>query len=74
MKKLNTTLHYCRSKKSTGKPIIVTEAGKKRKFVKMWQRTLYNTAGDEVLIRMAFNNSEGMAKRQGATTVLQIWE
>ncbi len=73
MKKLTTTLHYCKSKKSTGKPIIVTKDNK-QKFVKTWERTLYNEAGDEVLIRMQFNNSEGMAKRQGATTVLQIWE
>lgn len=73
MKKLTTTLHYCRSKKSTGKPIIVT-IDNKRKFVKKWERIFYNEAGDEVLVRMAFNNSEGMAKRQGATTVLQIWE
>lgn len=75
MKKLIQTLHYCKADKHTGKPIIVTDGvSQKRKKVGKWSMTLYDEQGDPVLLRMQFNNATGMASRQGATTVLQIWK
>ena len=75
MKKLIQTLHYCKADKHTGKPIIVTDGTTKaRKNVKNWEMILYDIDGNEVLLSMRFNNASGMAERQGATTVLQIWK
>ena len=61
-------LYYCKSLKSTGKPIVIVDmkTGK--------STTTDKIVFDNVNIRMSFNNSTGDAKKSGATTVLEIWE
>jgi len=67
------TLHYCKADKHTGKPIIVTNMQtNKRRNTDKFIMNLYDKTGKQVQLRMEFRNAKGKAKRQGATTVLEI--
>jgi hypothetical protein len=60
-------IHYCKSQKHTGKPIMVNELGKDE----------YNTDNivyNNVNIRVKFNNSIGKEKSRGATSILEVWK
>lgn len=60
-----TTVYYCKSLKTTGKPLVVT----------LENGDVVNTndfSMTNVDIRIKFNNAKGKAKRSGATTVLEI--
>ena len=63
-------IHYCKSKKHTGKPIIVnrlTEDGSDQ----------YDTDSIEmsdVNIRVKYNNAVSKEKSSGATSILEVWE
>lgn len=60
-------IHYCKSLKKTGKPIIVLDTDTNKE---------YNTDLIEmrnVNIRVAFNNSKGKESRRGATTILEVF-
>jgi len=74
MKKLLKTLHYCKADKKTGKPIVITSPTGKTRNTNMWSMTVYDRDGKPMRLRMEFNNSKGKAKRQGATTVLEVWK
>jgi len=65
--KVKIRLWYCKADKHTGKPIIVQDLEK---------GITYNTDKIElknVNIRMSFNNATSIAKRSGATTILEIF-
>lgn len=67
------TIHYCKTQKSSGKPIVVTDViNKKYKNVHKWSMDLFDENNNPVRIEVEFNNSTGKAMRQGATTVLKI--
>ena len=67
------TVHYCKTDKKTGKPIIVTDIiNNKYKNVNKWSMDLFDENYKPVRIEVEFNNSTGKAMRQGATTVLKI--
>lgn len=72
--KIVETLHYCKSDKKTGKPLIVTDMiNKKRKNTAHWKMTVLDPKTLEpIVLRCDFMNSTGKAKQQGATSVLQI--
>ena len=61
-------LYYCKSLKSSGKPIVVRDMETKEEY------TTDLVEYKNVNIRMKFNNSTGKAKASGATTVLEITE
>lgn len=64
-------VYYCKSKKKTGKPIIIDD-GDSVKYVK----EIYikcNHCGHYVG-EVKYNNSNGKAKRSGATTVLELYD
>jgi len=71
--KIDTTLWYCKSLKKTGKPIIIQKNGKSRTSNR-FELNLFDRDGKPVKIKMNFKNSTGKAKKQGATTVLQVWK
>lgn len=60
-------IHYCKSLKSTGKPIIVNDIdnGKVTNVSKVkgfghWE--------------IEYNNAKSSEKRSGATTILKVWK
>ena len=69
----NVTIHYCKSLKSSGKPIIITDLEtKEERHVSKWSRRFFDDSGDAWKVGMRFNNSKGKAKSSGATTVLYV--
>jgi hypothetical protein len=62
---------YCKCKKSTGKPIAVyTPEDEKLTWHATLPKKITRTL---VSVDMSFNNSIPIAKRSGATTILNIW-
>jgi len=60
-------IHYCKSKKHTGKPIVVNPTGSEQ----------YDTDSIElsdVNIRVKYNNAVSKEKSSGATSILEVWE
>lgn len=60
-------IHYCKSKKHTGKPIVVNPTGSEE----------YDTDSIElsdVNIRVKYNNAVSKEKSSGATSILEVWE
>jgi len=59
-------IHYCKSLKKTGKPIIVLDTSTgKEKNVKSIKGFGY--------WEVKYNNARGKEKRRGATTTLRVW-
>ena len=69
-----TQVWYCKSKKKTGKPIHVRTIAKDSKLVfeDYYTNKFVRPTRNNELISVIFNNSKGIAKRQGATTILEI--
>lgn len=68
-------LWYCKSLKSTGKPIMVREFNDGKAKVRntdRWQKTLYDDHGNKYLLRIHYKNTTGKPKSQGATSMLEI--
>lgn len=72
--KCTKTIHYCKADKKSGKPVVVTDSKGKAKNVKKWHMDLFDEHGYPVRIEVEFNNSDGQAKRSGATTMLKVME
>jgi hypothetical protein len=71
---LSKTIHYCKAKKKTGKPVIITDCLTGDTMnVKKWKIDLFDKNGVPVRLEVEFNNSSAKAKKQGATTVLKIF-
>ena len=64
---MNQSIHYCKSLKKTGKPIIVIDRDTGKEI---------NTDKIEGYghWKVEFNNASGKAKRNGATTMLVVWD
>lgn len=60
-------LHYCKAKKDSGLPIMVTELGKQE-----YQTDLVEL--ENVNVRVQFMNSNSKEKSRGATSILEIWK
>jgi hypothetical protein len=60
-------LHYCKSQKSSGKPIMVTELGKE-------EYQTDNFIMKNVNVRVKFMSARGKEKQRGATSILEIWK
>jgi hypothetical protein len=60
-------IHYCKSKKHTGKPIIVNPTGSE-------QYDTDNIEMSDVNIRVKYNNAVSKEKSSGATSILEVWE
>lgn len=76
--KCTKTIHYCKADKKSGKPVVVTDYAKSAKGnvknVSKWHMDLFDEHGYPVRIEVEFNNTEGRAKRSGATTMLKVME
>ena len=76
--KCTKTIHYCKADKKSGKPVVVTDYAKSAKGnvknVSKWHMDLFDEHGYPVRIEVEFNNTEGKAKRSGATTMLKVME
>jgi len=71
---LKQTIHYCKAKKLSGKPIIVKDITNNIEIdVSKWFLDLFDKNGDPVRIEVEFNNATPRAKRQGATTMLKVF-
>lgn len=69
----NFSIHYCKSLKKTGKPIIITnKINKNTKSVGHWKRKFELKDGSIIELDMKFSNSTGKAKKQGANTILNV--
>jgi len=60
-------IHYCKSQKSSGKPIMVKEIG--RDEYQTDDIVLHN-----VSLRVKYNNAIGKEKSRGATSILEVWK
>ena len=68
-------LWYCKALKASGKPIMIREFNNGKAKVRntdKWQWTVYDKQGNELLIRIAFQNTTGQPKASGATSMLEI--
>ncbi len=68
-------LWYCKALKESGKPIMIRtfKNGKAEiRNTNKWQHKVYDKQGNELLIRMAFNNTTGKPKASGARSMLEI--
>ena len=72
--KCTKTIHYCKADKKSGKPVVVTDSKGRAKNVKKWHMDLFDEHGYPVRIEVEFNNTDGKAKRSGATTMLKVME
>jgi len=66
-KEADVRIYYCKSKKASGKPIMVKEIGKEE-----YQTDCIEL--DNVNIRVKFNNSKGKEKSSGATSILEVYK
>ena len=60
------TIYYCKSKKKTGKPLVISNGTEEITTHKV---RLCGIGSAE----MEFNNAEKVAKRRGATTTLRVY-
>lgn len=68
-------LWYCKALKSSGKPIMIRKFknGKaKVRNTNKWKMTVFDKQGNELLIRIHFQNTTGQPKASGATSMLEI--
>ena len=63
---MHKIIYYCKTFKHTGKPIVVYDCDTKKTYT----TNKFNLTNCTVSMR--FNNSKGLAKRRGATTVLEV--
>ncbi len=63
---MHKIIYYCKTFKHTGKPIVVYDCDTKKTYT----TDRFNLTNCTVSMR--FNNSKGLAKRRGATTVLEV--
>ena len=66
---MHKMIYYCKEYKHTGKPIVVYNCDTKRSYT----TDKFNVTGD-MRIKMVFNESIPSIKREGATTVLEVWK
>ena len=66
-KPADVRVHYCKDKKSSGLPIMVTELGHDE-----YQTDL--VMYENVNVRVQFMNGNSKEKNRGATSILEIWK
>lgn len=71
---MKTLVWYCKSKKKTGKPIHVKQIHNGTVMKDYYTNKFVFKPREDQYISMVFNNARGEAKRQGATTVMEILE
>ena len=71
---MKTLVWYCKSKKSTGKPIHVKQVHNGTIMEDYYTNKFIFKPRVDQYISIVFNNARGEAKRQGATTVMEVLE